>query len=52
MFVLKLQNMAKREQMFRLMNISNFLKSKPRGVTFRDIVLFPLLGTFKNRVFI
>lgn len=37
MFVLKLQNMAKREQMFRLMNISNFLKSKPRGVTFRDI---------------
>lgn len=29
--------MAKREQMFRLMNISNFLKSKPNGVTFRDV---------------
>ncbi len=40
MFVLKLQNMAKREQMFRLMNISNYLKSKPNGVTFREVQLY------------
>ena len=32
--------MAKREQMFRLMNISNFLKSKPNGVTFREVQLY------------
>ncbi len=32
--------MAKREQMFRLMNISNFLKSKPKGVTFREVQLY------------
>ena len=40
MFVLELQNMAKREQMFRLMNTSNFLKSKPNGVTFREVQLY------------
>ncbi|MFV0140740.1 WYL domain-containing protein [Empedobacter falsenii] len=32
--------MARREQMFRLMNISNFLKSKPNGVTFREVQLY------------
>lgn len=29
--------MAKRDQMLRLMNISNFLKSKPNGATYEDI---------------
>lgn len=29
--------MAKRDQMLRLMNISNFLKNKPNGATYEDI---------------
>lgn len=30
--------MAKRDQMLRLMNISNFLKSKPQGATYEEIL--------------